>query len=163
MASEDSRLTRTVIAGWPNIKHSTISEIIHNPSRKCQTTKYNDFTLPFVNCKHRSRVRVVDFFPPELELFAHCTTDRSWDEKAKHVGEDRDPRKLKWEWGFALLLEDAKIPPNTVSEKLRVLVNNESAQHLLNLNAKEYVSSNNREQKSKKCVVSSMIRKRLIS
>lgn len=36
-----------------------------------------------------------------------------------------------------LLLEDAKIPPNTVSEKLRVVVGNESAQYLLDMDAQE--------------------------
>jgi protection-of-telomeres protein 1 len=38
-----------------------------------------------------------------------------------------------------LLLEDAKVPPNTVSETLRVVVGNDSAQHLLNMDAQEYV------------------------
>jgi protection-of-telomeres protein 1 len=47
--------------------------------------------------------------------------------------------KSRWEWAFVLLLEDAKVPPNTVSEKLRVVVNNESAQHLLSMNAQECV------------------------
>jgi hypothetical protein len=84
-------------------------------------------------------VRVVDFFPPELELFAHCTTDLAWDKRSKkQVAENGQP-KSRWEWAFVLLLEDAKIPPNTVSEKLRVVVNNDAAQYLLGMNAQEYV------------------------
>jgi protection-of-telomeres protein 1 len=79
----------------------------------------------------------VDFFPPELELFAHCTSDRSWDKRAKKPRPEDSTSKLRWEWGFVLLLEDAKVPPNTVSEKLRVVVDNDAAQYLLNMDARE--------------------------
>lgn len=95
--------------------------------------------MPFLNCRHRTRVRVVDFFPPILELFAHRTTDPSWDKRKKHPDNGQRQGKDRWEWGFVLLLEDAKIPANTVSEKLRVVVNNEAGQHLLDMNAREYV------------------------
>lgn len=85
-----------------------------------------------MNAKHRARVRVVDFFPPEIEMFAHQTTDPTW---VKH------PKKQdgngRWEWGFALLLEDAEVPPNTVSEKLCVVIGNDAGQGLLKMNATE--------------------------
>ena len=45
--------------------------------------------------------------------------------------------KELWEWGFVLLLEDANISRDTVSEKLRVVVNNEAGQYLLKMNAAE--------------------------
>jgi protection-of-telomeres protein 1 len=124
-------LTNVVRAAFPEIQHSTVSEIIYNPNLQTQTRKYNDITFPFLNCKHRTRVRVVVFFTPDLELFTHCTNDPSWTDALKD-------QKSKWEWGFVLLLEDAKIPRNTVSEKLRVAVGNDAAQHLLNMNACEY-------------------------
>jgi hypothetical protein len=92
--------------------------------------------LPFLNCRHRTHVRVVDFFPPELELFAHCTSDPSWDRRARKAPGDSHSKR-KWEWGFVLLLEDAKVPSDTVSEKLRVVVGNEAGQHLLDMNAQE--------------------------
>jgi protection-of-telomeres protein 1 len=117
-----------VRAGFPELQLSTISEILNNPHLQAQTTKYNHFTLPFINCKHRSRVRVVDFFPPELEYFTHASNDPSWTPRLK------SPR---WEWGFVLLLEDANVPRNTVPEQLRVIVNNDSAQYLGLSNARE--------------------------
>ncbi|KAF2126363.1 hypothetical protein P153DRAFT_76106 [Dothidotthia symphoricarpi CBS 119687] len=121
-----------VVARDPDIQLSTISEIIYNPSLQVQTPSRNtEFALPFVNCKHRARVRVVDFFPPRLELFARSTRDPTWNEKAKA----QTPSKERWEWSFVLLLEDAKPPPNTVSEKLRVVVGNDSGQYLTKLNA----------------------------
>jgi protection-of-telomeres protein 1 len=81
----------------------------------------------------------VDFFPPELELFAQCTSDPAWEKRAKKQVSATGQPKTRWEWAFVLLLEDAKIPPNTVSEKLRVVVNNESAQYLLSMDAQECV------------------------
>jgi protection-of-telomeres protein 1 len=118
-------LTATVRAAFGEVQRSTISEILNNPHLRATTNeKYTTFTLPFVNCKHRSRVRVVDFFPPELEYFTHSP---SW-----------TPRSKKgWEWGFVLLVEDANVPRDTVPEQLRVVVNNDAAQYLGLPNAKE--------------------------
>jgi protection of telomeres protein 1 len=65
--------------------------------------------------------------------------DPVWNKRSKKQDSDNSTAKVRWEWGFMLLLEDAKVPPNTVSETLRVVVGNDSAQHLLNMNAKEYV------------------------
>lgn len=133
-------LTSTVRAAFPEVQNSTISEILYNSHLHAQTPKYNDFEFPFLNSRHRTRVRVVDFFPPELELFAHCTNDPAWDKRAKKQGHGNSAAKVRWEWGFVLLVEDAKVPPNTVSEKLRIVVNNDAAQHLLGMDAQECVS-----------------------
>lgn len=119
------------MASFGEVQRSTISEILNNPHLTAKTNKYNPFTLPFVNCKHRSRVRVVDFFPPELEYFTHSLSDPGY-----------TPRSKKgWEWGFVLLVEDAGVPRDTVPEQLRVIVNNGAAQFLGLPNAKEYVLS----------------------
>jgi protection-of-telomeres protein 1 len=134
-----SGVNNNIRAAFPEAQLSTISEIIYNPNLHAQTPRYNDMTYPFLNCRHRSRVRVVDFFPPELSLFAHCTSDPAWDKRSKKQVSANGPPKGRWEWAFVLLLEDAKIPPNTVSEKLRVVVNNESAQYLLGMDAQECV------------------------
>lgn len=99
--------------------------------------KYNDYTLPFVNCRYRSCIRVVDVFPPQLELFAHSSNDPAWVKHPKKLNQNGEPRKERWEWGFVLLVEDAKVPRGTESEKLRVVVDNGSAQYLLKMNAQE--------------------------
>ncbi|KAF2851500.1 hypothetical protein T440DRAFT_65549 [Plenodomus tracheiphilus IPT5] len=122
-----------VTAAFPEIKPSTISEIMCNPSLQARTTKYNEFVLPFVNSKHRARVRVIDVYPPELVLFSHSTSDRSWYQKPRKNDPNSGKKKERWEWGFVLLVEDAVLPPNTVSEKLRLVVGNLEAQGLLNL------------------------------
>lgn len=120
------------------MKSSTISEIIHNPHLRVRTLeKCNDYELPFVNCRYRSRVRVVDVFPPKLELFAHSLNDPNWAKRSEKQRADSTCPKERWEWGFVLLLEDAEVPRDGVSEKLRVVVNDTSAQYLLKLNAQE--------------------------
>jgi protection of telomeres protein 1 len=106
-----------------------------------RTNKYNDFRLPFINARHRARVRVVDVFPPEIELFVHSLEDRTWNKPNKKQDHRDSNTKNRWEWGFVLLLEDADIPPNTVSEKLRVVVGDQAGQGLLKENAVKYEHS----------------------
>jgi hypothetical protein len=64
--------------------------------------------------------------------------DRDWNKHPKKQNSNKNHTKERWEWGFVLLLEDADIPRDTVSEKLRVIVNNDAAQHLLGMNATKY-------------------------
>ncbi|KAF1943737.1 hypothetical protein EJ02DRAFT_501880 [Clathrospora elynae] len=132
-----SGINANIRAAYPEMKLSTISDIIYNPHREVRSDKYNAYTLPFVNCRHRARVRVVDVFPPELDLFAHSMSDPKWARQTKNQNLTNDRVKERWEWGFVLLLEDAELPRNTVSEKLRVVVNDDAAQHLLNMNASD--------------------------
>ena len=99
--------------------------------------KMNRYSLPFVNCRYRCRVRVVDVFPPKLELFAHSLSDPKWAKNPKQPRTDGMSTKERWEWGFVLLLEDAEVSRDAPSEKLRVVVNNNAAQHLLKMNALE--------------------------
>jgi hypothetical protein len=62
--------------------------------------------------------------------------DPAWNKHAKKQNLAHDSaKKERWEWGFVLLVEDANIPRDTVSEKLRLIVNNDAAQHLLDMNA----------------------------
>ncbi|KAH9877896.1 hypothetical protein J1614_003113 [Plenodomus biglobosus] len=131
--AERNGINLNVRAAFPEIKPSTISEIKCNPFLQARTEKYNDFLLPFVNSRHRARVRVVDVYPPELVLFSHSTSDRNWHEKPSKNKPISGKKKELWEWGFVLLVEDAVLPPNTVSEKLRLVVGNIEAQGLLNL------------------------------
>jgi protection-of-telomeres protein 1 len=150
-------LRNTVRAAYPEMQLSTVSEIIYNPRLNAQSLKYNDFKLPFLNCKHRARVRVVDFFPPVLELFAHRISDPSWDKRNKRSDAGHGQGKDRWEWGFVLLLEDAKVPANTVSEKLRVVVSNDAGQYLLGMNAREYGFPCYFKSTANRCVVSNKI------
>ena len=127
----------TVRAGFPETTSSTLSEILINPHLEAETSKYNPCTLPFVNCKHRTRVRVVDFFPPDIKYFAHSMSDPGWYPKAKKHDPDSSRIDERWEWSFVLLVEDAHVPPHTVPQQLRVMVGNKEAEGLLKMNAAE--------------------------
>ncbi|USP81978.1 uncharacterized protein yc1106_09252 [Curvularia clavata] len=131
-------LNTNVRCAHVDIKPSTISEIIHNPHLHMQTLeKMNRYTLPFVNCRYRCHVRVVDVFPPKLDLFAHSLSDPNWAKSSQKSKTGAISTKERWEWGFVLLLEDAEVPRDAPSEKLRVVVNNNAAQHLLKMNARD--------------------------
>jgi protection-of-telomeres protein 1 len=131
------RLTLTVRAGFPETTSSTLSEILINPHLEAETSKYNLCVLPFVNCKHRTRVRVVDFFPPDIKYFAHSMSDPRWYPKAKKHDPGSGRSNDRWEWSFVLLVEDAHVPPHTVPQQLRVIVGNKEAEGLLKMTASE--------------------------
>ena len=70
-------------------------------------------------------------------LFAHSLNDPNWTKHAKKQKMDGTNMRERWEWGFVLLLEDAEPPRDATSEKLRVVVNNNAAQYLLKMDARE--------------------------
>jgi hypothetical protein len=103
-----------------------------NNIRHSSTIKSNDaedrkITLPFINAKYRSRVRVVDYAPRQLEDFAVWVN--SDDENASDDEDDYEPPspppgsearshsprrgRGRWEWRFALQLEDSPMFPRT--------------------------------------------------
>ncbi|KAL2266264.1 hypothetical protein VTJ83DRAFT_5616 [Remersonia thermophila] len=119
--------------------------------------------LPFACTKHRVRVRVVDFFPHNLQDFACSRTLAEWDQLSDN-GDLSDSASLSssssnnaaacdgvqgaktvWEWRFALLLEDAdpvvakntteQSPEATRPSRLWALVDNTEAQCLTGLDA----------------------------
>jgi protection-of-telomeres protein 1 len=101
------------------------------------------YTLPFVNTKFKANVRVVDFWPHKLEDFCVGRRATEYDilsDASSGEGTDReeDMRKFregkgyggkkKWEWRFALQVEQAGKVKGP--EKIWLLVDNMSAQML---------------------------------
>ncbi|KAF2873569.1 hypothetical protein BDV95DRAFT_489484 [Massariosphaeria phaeospora] len=109
-----------IISSHPDTALSTVSDVLNNPK-----LDYKDSTngltihLPFVNCKYKSHVRVVDYSPKQLEDYARVTSSS----------------RNSWEWAFCLLLEDAKPAAGTTPERLRVVLTNETGECLLNMDA----------------------------
>lgn len=90
--------------------------------------------LPYLNVKHKAKVRVVDFWPPILEDFASLAplTDVS----GEHSDDDMNPEcpfsSQKWIWDFFLLLEDIKPhQPSRAPARLWVHVDHRYAEFLL--------------------------------
>jgi hypothetical protein len=100
-----------------------------------------EIVYPFINMNVRAQVRVVDFFPSKLEDFAHCLDDHKYNDQPSRLDRDDDETFIddtpgnRWEWGFWLLLEDAKEVPGQETARMKVLVAGQDAEYLLKLDA----------------------------
>jgi protection of telomeres protein 1 len=125
---------------------TSISFIIDNPHLD-DTQSPEQGKLPFVNFKCRSQIRIIDFYPSDLQDFAHSVHDRDYNDgssssssdESENVSMDEDKgHKGRWEWAFYLWVEDAKKlsgvkdPP-----RLPLLVAGEDAECLLKMDATE--------------------------
>lgn len=92
-----------------------------------------------MNAVFRTQARVVDFYPPKLEDFAHSLDDDGYNdcpdpEDASTMDIDGTPSS-RWEWAFWLLLEDTKKNSTGQHERIKVLVAGLDADYLLKLDA----------------------------
>lgn len=93
-----------------------------------------------MNVTFRSQVRVVDFFPPKLEDFAHSLDDVDYNDLPdpsaddSYMDMDMTPSP-RWEWAFWLLLEDAKKNSRGEYEQMKILIHGLDAEYLLKLTA----------------------------
>ncbi|KAM4056090.1 ssDNA-binding domain of telomere protection protein [Hirsutella rhossiliensis] len=100
--------------------------------------------LPFVNAKYRSNVRVVDFMPSHLEDFSRPRKVSEYDSLSDHESESESEAEATtsaattaWEWRFYLELEDAVVRPGQQKKRFWVLVDNQAAQCLMDLDASD--------------------------
>lgn len=108
-----------------------------------------DDYAPFILKKGRANVRVVDYFPPNIQDFAigrqvreasdyAIFSDYSSDEDSdaedfvQVFRRDNGFAERIWEWGFMLVVEDAD-PDIKNKEQIPLMVNNADAQMLLGL------------------------------
>lgn len=113
-----------------------------------------EYSLPFENLKHRSNVRVVDFWPNKLEDFAvgrrvseyEVLSDYSGGESTDNEEDMRLFREGKgyggentWEWRFALRVQDADKKAGSHKDSMWLTVDNQAAQMLLNMDAVKWV------------------------
>lgn len=157
-ASEQSRLdvNDQVQCEVHSVPLSTVESILE--PKLCETTvegKKTSLVVPFICAKYRSRVRVVDFFPPSLEDFT-CSrkqtpydmlsdNEDNGDGSSSSSSNDIAARSVRriWEWRFALQVEDPGPPETTERQnrkqdsrpRLWVLVDNIEAECLVGLTA----------------------------
>jgi hypothetical protein len=143
----------TVRAIRPYVPCRSISAILSNESHNTSLPGGIEYRLPFQNLSYRTTVRVVDFFPPNIENFAVLYNPESAmqsDCEAEDSGDDNETkpmingsayqrRSMCWEWRFCLLVEDAKIAPGQPRDRIKLFVRGNDAVHLLKLDAVEYV------------------------
>lgn len=142
-------LTWSVRCENQSIPASSIAEILCLHSHQIvDEGEPFEVQLPFVNVNHRAHVRVVNFFPPQLEEFTcvrqiaseyeilsdHDDADDSSDEECHGMSQDEAG---EWEWRFFLEVEDAAVSAEGSKKRLWAFVDNQAAQCLLNLDASD--------------------------
>lgn len=137
---------------WTSTPRSTIPQILSN---RPSITLPNGTTIiaPFTNTKYRTIVRVVDYFPHNLEDFSKgkrasefdCLSDAESGSDTE-VAAPKGPLDVhvadysgnwKWKWNFMIQVEDATPTNNTNTPKPRIWlsIDNDRGQHLLNTDA----------------------------
>ncbi|KAK4943118.1 hypothetical protein LTR10_017317 [Elasticomyces elasticus] len=124
-----------------------IIDILDGDILERKTPKGNPYRLPFQNCKYKSNVRVVDFFPDNIEDFAVPRVTSEYDVLGDSVDDHEDDiwidltqknaENVQWEWRFFLLVEDARLPPNPGGRptQMELLVADTDGDFLLKMDA----------------------------
>ncbi|KAF2678500.1 hypothetical protein K458DRAFT_316677 [Lentithecium fluviatile CBS 122367] len=121
-------------AGNTDKRISNITEIVHNPHLTTET-EIGNLSLPFVNCKYRARVRVVDMWPRKLFDFARSLSDPKYGKQGLSADHRESYRKEVFQWNFALLVENADAPAGKTPDRLMLTVGDEQGQCLLKMDA----------------------------
>ena len=132
----------------------TIEQILNAEIRSFKSPNESFMSLPFVNMKFRLHVKVVDYWPRQIEDFSRSITDHIYNPMLGSVSEnsqsevESDSRTSiqsspsstarNWEWAFYLLVEDVAIKgtsSSTQPSKMPLLVAHDDAVYLLKLDA----------------------------
>ncbi|KAJ5610981.1 hypothetical protein N7510_007700 [Penicillium lagena] len=108
-------------------------------SRECHRNALpGDLTykLPFQNVCYRPLVRVVDFFPPNIEDFTVAVPNNSILEEtsgAQNNSTHNGRPHMIWDWRFCLLVEsgESNTPKNQPREYMKIFVSGADGVHLL--------------------------------
>ncbi|KAF2190160.1 hypothetical protein K469DRAFT_699768 [Zopfia rhizophila CBS 207.26] len=129
-----------VRCSFSDVRLSTVSDILSNPARKITGVNGKELVLPFVNARYRSRLRVLDFYPSNLEDFSHCLDDQKWNKQMSKLNLDDDATvtpspQSRWEWAFQVIVEDASTPARTAPDQMTLIVAADGAECLLKMDA----------------------------
>ena len=150
-------LSLLVRSSHPSVRPTPLSELAKGVGLDIKSPKGVAHLLPFQNLCCRARVRVVDFFPPNLVDFAIPAESSEYDDLSDSgsQGSDSDSTREagawqrrsqgesaeRWEWRFCLLVEDGqkKAGPARNSDlcRIKVFVAHQDAELLLNMDAQE--------------------------
>lgn len=130
-----------------DVELTSLADILNESQLEQTTVAGNAYKLPFRNCKYKTRVKVIDFFPDKLEDFAiqpkgthrsgsedsddDMSSQRSYQSDVSGIGKDR------WEWFFFLMVQDSQsstTEPETPKTML-LQVTGADAEYLLNMEA----------------------------
>lgn len=119
-----------------------IQEILDPEILKRKTAKGSIFYLPFQNCRYKSQVRVVDFFPNDLADFAAPYRESDYGMLSDQDDSDSEvditqlhDNDVKWKWRFFIVVEDATRAPGQRHVRMELLVSDDEGDYLLNMEA----------------------------
>lgn len=129
-----------------------LATVLNGSTSHIRLAQDSELLGPFDNRKYRAHVRVVDFWPHKLKDFSvgrrqteydmlddHSggeSTDNETDMKMYKDGKGFGGRKI-WIWRFALFVEEVGRGANDNKERMWLIVDNQSAQMLLGMDAVE--------------------------
>ncbi|KAJ9652002.1 hypothetical protein H2198_008744 [Neophaeococcomyces mojaviensis] len=101
---------------------TSLSTIIEGQFLQRETPSKNPYRLPFQNCKYKTKVKVVDFFPDRIEDFAIPYRVSDYEALSDHESGDEEgatlpyarqnPDHVRWDWHFFLMVEDPERSKN---------------------------------------------------
>ena len=128
------------------VPYQSLESIVNNESHNIVSPDGVAYRLPFQNLCYRASIRVIDFFPRNIEDFA-VPVDPDYvdlaDDSDKDYDSDvpEDQRRVAWEWRFCLLVESREQPPQgQKKERVKLFVSGHDAEYLLKLTAAEYIT-----------------------
>lgn len=120
---------------------STVDEIVNNPYLKTVTELGKDLTLPFVNSRYRTRLRIVDHWPNDLVNFCRHASSPQTSQASGSTPSDNGSNMnkdfvspVRFEWHFFLLAEDADPPKGSIPLRFPLTFDTPRAQCLLGMN-----------------------------
>ncbi|RAH67637.1 telomere-binding alpha subunit central domain protein [Aspergillus aculeatinus CBS 121060] len=121
-----------VRAGNPSVPTRSLEAIIASEEHTNRSPDNIEYRFPFQNFCYRTKVRVVDYFPHDLEDFS-VPVPRA----ASSEGSDREDNGfMTWEWRFCLLVESVPPPPaGQAKQQIRLFVSRGEAVYLHGIDA----------------------------
>jgi len=124
VANSESLSNQHVRCEAIEIPLTAISSILNTEQLERKTPDGSAYELPFQNCKYKSKVQVIDFFPDKLEDFATPYRTSDYEVLSDHESDDdsvvsldfarNNPDEVRWEWHFFLMVQD---PQPTKAQK----------------------------------------------
>ena len=134
------------------IPFTAVSAILDAEKLHRKTPDGNPYQLPFQNCKYKSKVQVIDFFPNSLEDFATPCRISDYEALSDHDSDaesvmsfdfaQNKPHEVRWEWHFFLMVVDPQpikaqkaLQNNAEQPTMLLQVAGQDGDYLLNMDA----------------------------
>jgi protection of telomeres protein 1 len=131
-------VNKHVRCGYRDVSLSTVRDILDPENLRHTNTSPTgqEYVLPFINAKYRTRVRIVDYWPKDLRDFAQPALPDDEESEQSPINTIYSVSQ-KWEWYFCLTLEDASPSSKRINnkstppERMEAHLGHEEAQYLL--------------------------------